>query len=290
MDKQLQVTVDSKLIFKLKRNKDGTIDKYKVRMVARGFSQVYGENYDETYAPVAQLVTLLVIMALCLHFRMTPYHLDVKTAFLNSPLKHVVHIKLPKGVTLLGKGFGRALKSIYGLKQAAHDWHQMQEKFILAYDKRFQVSSIDPCVYWIVDGDFVALISTYVDDYLGASTDSEWWLDFKAGFSAKFIVTDLGVLDHLLQMSVEWQPYGKGVSISQPRYIMETAEKYGLVDCKPMQTPMEKNLRLTPALVCDTSLPYHSIIGALLWIARSTRPDIVTVRRDISFWLQFLLR
>jgi len=76
-------------------------------------------------------------------------------------------------------------------------------------------------------------------------------------------------------MSIEWQPFYKGVSTSQRRYIMETAEKYNLENIKPQQTPMEKDLQLTPALVCDMSLPYRNIIGALLWIARASRPDIM---------------
>jgi len=267
--------VDSRMIYKLKLNKDGTIDKYKARLVCRGFTQVYGENYDETYAPVTQLVTVRIVIALCLHFRMTPHHLDVKTAFLNSKLKHEVYVKLPKGVTLHGKSYGRAIKSIYGLKQAAHDWHKLQEEFILSFDSRIRKSEVDPCLYVIVDGDFVALISTHVDDYIVASTDDAWYQSFKKAFSARFEVNDLGVLDHILQMSIEWQPFGKGVSISQRRYIMETAEKYNIDSCKPQQTPMEKGLQLTPALVCDASLPYRNIIGALLWIARGSRPDIM---------------
>ena len=267
--------VDSRMIYKLKLNKDGTIDKYKARLVCRGFTQVYGENYDSTYAPVSQLVTVRIVIVLCLHFRMIPHHLDVKTAFLNSTLKHEVYVKLPKGVTLAGYLYGKAIKSIYGLKQAAHDWHQLQEAFILGFDSRIRKSEVDPCLYVIVEGDFVALISTHVDDYIVACTDMAWYDSFLKAFSARFEVNDLGVLDHILQMSIEWQPFNKGVSISQRRYIMETAEKYNLDNSKPQQTPMEKSLQLTPALVCDASLPYRNIIGALLWIARASRPDIL---------------
>ena len=260
--------VDSRMIYKLKLNKDGTIDKYKARLVCRGFTRVYGENYDETYAPVTQLVTVRIVIALCLHFRLVP-------AFLNSTLKHEVYVKLPKGATLAGKMYGKAIKSIYGLKQAGHDWHQLQETCILGFDSRIRKSEVDPCLYIIVEGDFVALISTHVDDYIVASTEDAWYQRFLKAFSARFEVNDLGVLDHILQMSIKWQPFYKGVSISQHRYILETAEKYNLENIKPQQTPMEKVLQLTPSLVCDTSLPYRNIIGALLWIARASRPDIL---------------
>lgn len=267
--------VDSRMVYKLKLNKDGSIDKYKARLVCRGFTQVYGENYEETFAPVSQLVTVRVVIALCLHFRMTPRHLDVKTAFLNSTLTHEVYVKLPPGVTINGKSYGLAIKSIYGLKQAAHDWHKLQEEFILSFDPRIRKSKVDPCLYVIVDGDLVVLISTHVDDYVVAATQDAWYQSFVTAFKKRFDVNDLGILDHLLQMSIEWQPFNKGVSISQQRYIRETAEKYGLLDCKPMQTPMDKNLHLESAAVCDTSLPYRNLIGALLWIARASRPDIL---------------
>jgi len=190
-------------------------------------------------------------------------------------IAHEVYVKLPKGVTLAGKMYGRAIKSIYGLKQAGHDWHQLQETFILGFDSRIRKSEVDPCLYIIVEGDFVALNSTHVDDYIVASTEDAWYQRFLKAFSARFEVNYLGVLDHILQMSIEWQPFYKGVSISQPRYIWETAEKYNLENIKPQHTPMEKGLQLTPALVCDTSLPYRNIIGALLWIARASRPDIL---------------
>lgn len=267
--------VSSRIVYKLKFNKDGTVDKYKARLVCRGFTQVYGENYEETFAPVSQLVTVRLVIALCLHFRMIPHHLDVKTAFLNSTLRHEVYVKLPPGVTINGKGYGKALKSIYGLKQAAHDWYQTQEEFILKFDERFRKSKVDPCLYVIVERELVVLISTHVDDYVVASTSDEWYQGFLSAFKNRFEVNDLGILDHLLQMSIEWQPFYKGVSISQERYIRDVAAQYGLLDCKPMQTPMEKGLKLEPAKVCDLSLPYRSIIGALLWIARASRPDIM---------------
>jgi hypothetical protein len=94
--------VDSRMFYKIKLNKDGTINKYKARPECRGFTHVYGDDCDETYAPVTQLVTVRIVIAPCLQFRLVPYLLDVKTAFLNSNLKHVVHVKLPKGVTLAG--------------------------------------------------------------------------------------------------------------------------------------------------------------------------------------------
>ena len=266
--------VDTKLIYKLKKLLDGTIDKYKARLVCRGFTQIHGEDFDETFAPVSQLVTIRTILVLCLQLGFKPKHLDVKTAFLNATLEHEIYIKLPKGVTILGKQFGKALKSIYGLKQAAHDWHQLQEKFILNFDLRMKRSAVDPCLYYIIDGSLIVLISTHVDDYMVATNSDEFYKQFLTAFSKEFTITELGEVDYILQMGVTWSADSKKMTLSQERHITELAEEHGLLNCKPVSTPMEKDIHLEPAAVCDTKYPFRRVIGMLLWIARATRPDI----------------
>ena len=96
-----------------------------------------------------------------------------------------------------------------------------------------------------------------------------------AAFNTQFEVKDLGVVNYILQMHVEWAKDVKSLSISQQRQIRALAEKYGLSDCKPVQTPMEKGLQLKPAASPDVALPFKSLIGALLWIARGSMPDIM---------------
>ena len=126
-----------------------------------------------------------------------------------------------------------------------------------------------------MDGDFIAMISTHVDDYIIATNDDNYYKKFMEEFGKKFTVTELGVLDHILQIGVQWSADRKKVELSQERHIRELAEAHGLQDCKPISTPMEKDLHLEPAKECNAALPYRSIIGSLLWIARATRPDIL---------------
>ena len=184
-------------------------------------------------------------------------------------------MRLPKGVTINGKEYVKLLKSLYGLKQASHDWYELQESFILAYDKRFKKSDVDPCVYIIVTDDLIVIIDTHVDDYIVATNSDVWYSAFFKAFGERFEVKDLGVVSHLLQMAIEWAPDGKSLTISQSRNINALAEKHGLVGCKTIQTPMEKGLSLEPSAVCDASLPYRELLGSLLWVARCTRPDIM---------------
>lgn len=265
----------TKMVYKVKYTRSGAVERYKARPVCRGFTQVYGEDFDETFAPVSQLVTVKTIIALALQFGLKPMHVDVKTAFLNAKLEHEVYVELPPGVTINGKRCGKALKSIYGLRQAARDWHKLQEAFILGFDSRIRRSGVDPCLYYVVDGDFIAMIYTHVDDYIIATNDDNYYKKFMEEFGKKFTVTELGVLDHILQIGVQWSADRKKVELSQERHIRELAEAQGLHDCKPISTPMEKDLHLEPAKKCNAALPYRSIIGSLLWIARATRLDIM---------------
>lgn len=266
--------VDSAMVYKTKLNKDGSLDKRKARMVAKGYKQILGEDYDETFAPVSQITTVRIIIKLCMLFSITPRHIDVKTAFLNARLKHTVYIRLPPGIKIGGKEYGKLLKSLYGLKQAGHDWHQVSEEFIFNFDSRFKRSEIDPCLYVIIGGDLIVFITTHVDDYIIASSCDEWYNKFKEAFGKTFTITDLGRLDHLLQIGLNWAEDDSTVTLTQTRYIKELATKYGLEDCRPMQTPMENALKLEPAEAADESLPYRNLVMALLWVARVTRPDI----------------
>ena len=233
------------------------------------------EDYDEVFAPVAQLTTVRVVIVICMHYGIKPRHLDVKTAFLHAKLKHNIYIRLPEGITIGGKTYGKLNKSLYGLKQAAHDWHALQEEFILNHDKRFRRSSVDPCLYVITEGDFVAVISTHVDDYIVATNNDEWYKKFYQAFSTAFSITDLGIMTHILQTSVKWNEDGS-VELSQKRFITELAAKHGIdvESVKPMQTPMEPGLTLEHRNEPDLTFPFRSVVCSLLWLIRWTKPEM----------------
>jgi len=265
--------IGSQFVYKAKYHRDGSLDKHKSRLVARGDQMIAGMDYTETFAPVSDLTTIRALLSTSLAHNMTPRHVDVKCAFLNSTLNEEVYIRLPDDFTVEGKGYGRAVKSIYGLKQAAHDWYETQHRFLMSYDSRLQRSDVDPCLYHLTDGDLRVCISTHVDDYIISSTSDQWYEDFAIAFGTAFEITELGVVSHLLQMSVDWDD-GETCKLGQERQIMELAHEYGLVDAKPVQTPMAPGLQLPREATCDSTLPYRSLLGSLLWLARNSRPDV----------------
>ena len=176
-------------------------------------------------------------------------------------------MRLPRGMSVGGKTLGGLHKSLYGLKQIAHVWHSLSEKWLLAHDKRLRKSAVDPCLFVILDRELKVVISTHVDDYIVASNNTEWITDFKSEFSQAFNISHLGRAEHVLQMAINWKE-DSSVKISQKRFITELVDEYSLTDAKPVQTPMERDLQLKPAETPDTSLPCRSIIGSLQWIQR----------------------
>jgi hypothetical protein len=239
----------------------------------KGFLQIFGLDHDETFSPVCQLVSVRIILVLALAYRLTVHHLDVKTAFLNSPLSYEIWIELPQGfVSECGHRFAKLKKSLYGLKQASRDWYLLQDDFIRKFDSRFLRSKVEPCLYYIVTATLTCFILVHVDDYVIACSDPAFYEAFYQAFSARFQITDLGVLSHILQLRVDWGV--NSVSLSQTRAIDDLVVQYGLLDAKPRHTPIDPKLQLAKAATCDLTLPYLSLIGSLLWICRCTRPDI----------------
>ncbi|KAL5532213.1 hypothetical protein ACEPAF_5777 [Sanghuangporus sanghuang] len=113
-------------VFKLKRKADGSVDRYKARLVAKGFSQQPGLEFSQVFAPTAKWAALRAILAIAAFEDLELYSVDISTAFLNGEMEHDVYMNQPEGFEdYFGPGFVlKLIKSIYGLKQAGHQWHK----------------------------------------------------------------------------------------------------------------------------------------------------------------------
>jgi len=117
-------------VFKIKHGVDGEIEFYKVRLVARGFTQTFGVDYNETFSPIAKFVSICCILALTTIEDMQIHQMDVKTAFLNGDLEKEIYIEQPEGFTQGDQHLVSKLhKSLYGLKQSPRDWNQKLDVF-----------------------------------------------------------------------------------------------------------------------------------------------------------------
>jgi hypothetical protein len=139
-----QRVVDCRWVFKIKYNADGSIQRYKARLCAKGFTQIPGQDFDDIFAPVVRYDSLRILLALSAHYKWYPQQMDVNSAFLYGTLKEEIYMELPEGFRESGK-VCRLRKCIYGLKQSPREWYECLATSLSA--KGFLPSTFDPCVF-----------------------------------------------------------------------------------------------------------------------------------------------
>lgn len=228
----------SKWIFKKKMKVDGTVEKFKARLVIQGFRQKSGIDYLDTYAPVARISTIRLLFALASIHNLIIHQMDVKTAFLNGDLDEEVYMNQPQGFIMPGNEnkVCKLIKSLYGLKQAPKQWHQMFDEVVLS--SGYLLNQADKCVYSKIDesGKGV-IIFLYVDDMLIFGTDQNQVNLTKAFLSSKFSMKDMGEADVILGIRIKHE--SKKFSISQSHYIEKVLKKFNYFECTPVSTPMD---------------------------------------------------
>ncbi|KAL4561507.1 hypothetical protein LXL04_033674 [Taraxacum kok-saghyz] len=263
-----------KWIFKKKMNVDGTIDKFKARLVIQGFRQKPGVDYFDTYTPVVRISTIRLLIALASIHNLVIHQMDVKTAFLNGELDEEVYMKQQEGFVMPGKEHMvcKLIKSLYGLKQAPKQWHQKFDDVILS--SGFKLSPCDKCVYSRFDATGAGvIICLYVDDMLIFSTDQNQVDKTNQLLSSKFSMKDLGEADVILGIRIK--RVNKCLVMTQSHYIEKILKRFNLTDCSPVSTPMDPSVKLMDNTGKPVSqLEYSMAIGSLIYAMTSTRPDI----------------
>jgi hypothetical protein len=140
-------------VLKKKLRPDGTIDKYKARLVAKGYTQKEGEDFFDTYSPVARLTTTRVLLSLVASHGLLVHQMDVKTTFLNGELEEEIYMDQPEGFVVKGQEgmVCKLVKSLYGLKQAPKQWHDKFDRTLTSIG--FVTNEADKCVYYRYGGD-----------------------------------------------------------------------------------------------------------------------------------------
>ncbi|CAN1766567.1 Retrovirus-related Pol polyprotein from transposon TNT 1-94 [Linum perenne] len=266
--------VGCKWVFTIKCKADGSVERYKARLVAKGFTQTYGIDYTETFAPVAKINSIRVILSIAVNNDWPLYQLDVKNAFLNGKLEEEVYMNLPPGFEeKFGMGKVCKLKrSLYGLKQSPRAWFDRFWKAIKKYG--FCQSQADHTLFYkrSIEGKMVVLI-VYVD-YIVVTGDDGAGIDLiKKQLATEFEVKDLGILRYFLGM--EFARTKEGLFINQRKYVLDLLAETGMTGCKPAETPMDSAVRLRPSESHEVKDQerYQRLVGKLIYLAH-TRPDI----------------
>ena len=274
--------INCKWVFRIKRDANGDITRYKARLCACGYSQLPGIDYKDIYSPVVRSESLRLMLSIVASRNMELHQMDVVTAFLNGNLEETIFMKQPPGYEDLShpNHVCQLHKNLYGLKQAPRVWHKTIDPFLKS--KGFQAIDPDPCLYvkWLAQR--LILIALYVDD-LAIAADSDSDLDdIKSALNDRFKMTDEGELEFILGIKVRRDRANRAIYLSNEHYITELLSDFNMLTCNPISTPMEA-LTIS-ALDCPTphsdewkrmqTVPYRQCVGRLTYLSRSSRPDI----------------
>nr|KYP32233.1 Retrovirus-related Pol polyprotein from transposon TNT 1-94 [Cajanus cajan] len=268
-----RTAIGCKWVFRVKENPNGTVQKYKACLVAKGFNQQFGFDYHETFSPVIKPVTVRLILTLALTHHWPIQQLDVNNAFLNGTLEEEVYMTQPPGFEASDKCLVCKLhKAIYGLKQAPRAWFEKLKSTLLQF--HFQASKCDPSLFVYSHANNVIYILVYVDDIIITSNNSSILHTLVSQLHSVFSLKDLGDLDYFLGIEVKTQSDGSLI-LTQSKYIRDLLNRTDMEALKPISSPMIPDSKLSKAGsedFLDASL-YRSVVGALQY-ATITRLEI----------------
>ena len=281
-----QNLVGSKFVFKVKENSDGSINRYKARLVARGFSQKFGVDFEDTFAPVVKFPSIRTILAIGAKRNMEIHQMDVKTAFLNSKLNEDVYMRPPPGFELPDGKVLKLKKALYGLKQSPREWNKTLSDFLISLG--FKQSLADPCIFVKWENDELTIISVYVDDLIILADSKETLRSLKAALGNRFKMSDLGELTYCLGLEISRDRENRLLRISQEKYIRDILDRFGMTSCRPVSTPLEPNIEnVQNETEQDMSrVPYRSAVGSIMYVMKGSRPDIAAAFSYVSKFLE----
>ncbi|KAJ9539391.1 hypothetical protein OSB04_032124 [Centaurea solstitialis] len=277
--------VGHKWVFVRKRNENNEVIRYKARLVAQGFSQRPGIDYEETYSPVMDVITFRYLISLVVSEGLEMQLMDVVTAYLYGDLDSEIYMKVPNGLTLPDSSKPRnayAIKlkrSLYGLKQSGRMWYTRLSEYLIR--KGYKNDELCPCVFIKKTSSGFSIIAVYVDDMNIIGTFDEI-RDTASYLKSEFEMKDLGKTRYCLGIELEHRACG--ILIHQSAYIQKILRRFNMDKAHPASTPMigrSLDIKKDPFRpkdddeeVLGAEIPYLSAIGALLYLAQCTRPDI----------------
>lgn len=258
-----------KWVFRIKYNPDGSVDKYKARLVIKGFKQRKGVDYAQTFSPVARMSTIRALLSVAAAESLHLAQFDVTTAFLNGKLQETIFMKQPDGFEDGSNRVCKLNRSLYGLKQAPRCWNICFAEILI--DMGFEQSNADPCLFAKKIGDKKVLLTLYVDDGLVAATDQETATNFLKDLEGRLKITSKPA-SYYLGLEIEREKDGS-VFIMQECYTKKILERFKMADCNSISTPIESGVT-TEEKSSEENFPYREAVGALAYLMMGTRPDI----------------
>ena len=272
--------VSGKWVYVTKRDEAGKIIRYKARWVARGFNQIKGVDYNEVFAPTARSTTIRILLSIIVGRNMFASQYDVETAYLNGIVKEEVYLEQPTGFEV-GDKVCKLKKAIYGLKQAGREWNSIISKFF--EERNFRASESDPCLFVRWREKCLTIIVLYVDDLIIASDSKQEIAELELDLKREYKIKELGSLNFYLGIKIKRDD--TNIVLSQEAYRHKVLTKFQQYRYGKGRAPISKILEKGQEEESSRSndYPYQQILGSLMYMSTSTRPDI-------TFAISFLSR
>lgn len=275
-------TIKARWVFAIKRNSDGSFDRFKARLVAKGYLQRLGEDYTETYAPTPSLTSVRTVLALGLQLGFSTEQIDVATAFLypDLPKDEQIFMEAPPGLEMDDKYCLELKKTLYGLRQASYMWNKHLDTTLRSHN--FKPLDADRCIYTHRDrgGEIDCIAAVHTDD--GAIIGKKDIVEkAKAMLASHYTIKDFGKIKSYLGMTVNYADNGQTLDLSQEGLARAILNEYNMTDCNPSMVPA----RSKPLMPPDEEMseeesnymldkPFRNLIGSLQYLSLGTRPDL----------------
>ena len=259
----------------------GSIDKYKARLVIKGYKQKEGLDYFDTYSPVTGISSIRMLIAIAAIHNLVIHQMDVKIAFLNGDFDEEIYMEQLEGFIVPGqeKKACWLVKSLYGLKKTPKQCHEKFDSVMMT--NGFKINECNKCVYVKNTKHGSVIICLYVDDMLIMGSNNEVIKTTKKMLNNKFNMKDLGVADVILGIKIS--KTSDGLILSQSHYIEKILKKFKQDDSSPARTPVDINLHLSKNNGKSISQQeYAQAIGSLMYVMNCTCPDIAYAVSKLS--------
>ena len=290
-----QKLMTGRWVYKVKRNVDGTLEKFKCRFVVQGFKADPGIHYSETYAPTAEMATARMLLALATLFDWEVEQMDVSGAFLYGPIVEEIYMTPPEGYGDNSGKVWKLEKALYGLKQAPRQWNLKLHEVLTSM--AFKQSCHDPSLYTLVRDGVTLYLLDFVDDMLLVCPSKSLVESVKKELSTKFEMSDLGATKKYLGWHIQRDRKTREMWLSGEMKIMDTVRTFGMEHAECPDTPLPNGFqtflphemdpsdpdrkpeadskdKFSPLLSAVDHSKYRSLVGGLQYFAQSLRPDV----------------
>ena len=278
-------------VFEVKRKQDGSVEKFKARLVADGNTQQHGVDFDRVFSTVVKMSTVRLVLAIAATRDYNLTSVDIRQAYLQAELSEDLYMRVPAGLPDRdSSGSPLVLKlnrSLYGLKQAGREWNKLLVAFLLEWG--FKQSSIDVCLFTYTVGTAILWLLVWVDDIIQVDNDSALRERFTSELSKRFPTEDKGVLEWVIGVHVKRDRESRRLELSQELYVSDLLSRHsellGSGHGRRYTSPMDSSIKLTADLCPEPGSPeaekmaqlrhtYMSIVGGVLWLANVTRFEL----------------